>query len=109
MKARLMVLASSFVLTGCPLTPVLNETTPPNLYFTVWYENASHNSNSDEMGPVAAFSLDAVLRTLGRLWITRRRLLEWQASADLAPRAAPTRTRRSARSRFAALSGPAFI
>ncbi|MDP1899983.1 MAG: glucoamylase family protein [Rubrivivax sp.] len=37
----------------------------------------------------AAFSLDAVLRTLGRLWITRRRLLEWQASADLALRAPP--------------------
>ncbi len=37
----------------------------------------------------AAFSLDAVLRTLGRLWITRRRLLEWQPSADVAPRTAP--------------------
>ncbi|TMG99490.1 MAG: cyclic beta 1-2 glucan synthetase, partial [Betaproteobacteria bacterium] len=37
----------------------------------------------------AAFSLDAVLRTLGRLWITRRRLLEWQASADVAPRVDP--------------------
>jgi cyclic beta-1,2-glucan synthetase len=37
----------------------------------------------------AAFSLDAVLRTLSRLWITRRRLLEWQASADVVPRAAP--------------------
>jgi len=37
----------------------------------------------------AVFNLDAVLRTLGRLWITRRRLLEWQASADLSLRAAP--------------------
>ncbi|HEY2929564.1 glucoamylase family protein, partial [Piscinibacter sp.] len=37
----------------------------------------------------AAFSLDAVLRTLARLWITRRRLLEWQASADVAPRVEP--------------------
>ncbi len=37
----------------------------------------------------AAFSLDAVLRTLGRLWVTRRRLLEWQASADVAQRATP--------------------
>ena len=56
---RLFIAALSLALAGCPLTPVLNETTPPNLYFTVWYENASHNSNSDEMGPVAAFSLDA--------------------------------------------------
>jgi len=45
-------------LAGCPLTPVLNETTPPNLYFTVWYENASHNSNSDDLGPIAAFNID---------------------------------------------------
>ena len=37
----------------------------------------------------AAFSLDAVLRTLGRLWISRRRLLEWQPSADVTLRAAP--------------------
>ncbi|TMH31240.1 MAG: cyclic beta 1-2 glucan synthetase [Betaproteobacteria bacterium] len=37
----------------------------------------------------AAFSLDAVLRTLGRLWFTRRRLLEWQASADVAPSVVP--------------------
>ena len=59
MSARILVLAFSLALAGCPLTPVLNETTPPNLYFTVWYENASHNSNSDDMGPVAALSLDA--------------------------------------------------
>ncbi|HJV95581.1 MAG TPA: glucoamylase family protein, partial [Albitalea sp.] len=37
----------------------------------------------------AAFSLDAVLRTLARLWITRRRLLEWKASADVTSHAAP--------------------
>jgi hypothetical protein len=43
-------------LAGCPLTPVLNETTPPTLYFTVWYENASHNSNSDEISLVTGTS-----------------------------------------------------
>ncbi len=37
----------------------------------------------------AAFSLDAVLRTLTRLWVTRRRLLEWQASADVSTRFVP--------------------
>ena len=59
-KAILLVgLALSLALTGCPLTPILNETTPPNLYFTVWYEKAAHDSNSDEMGPIAAFALDA--------------------------------------------------
>jgi len=56
--ARLSILALAAALTGCPLTPVLNETTPPNLYFTVWYENASHNSNSDDLGPIAAFNID---------------------------------------------------
>ena len=55
---RIPILALAFVLAGCPLTPILNETTPPNLYFTVWYENASHNSNSDELGPIAAFNID---------------------------------------------------
>ncbi|CAG1013497.1 cyclic beta-1,2-glucan synthetase [Burkholderiaceae bacterium] len=35
----------------------------------------------------AAFSLDAVLRTVWRLWFTRRRLLEWQPSADVRHRA----------------------
>ena len=34
----------------------------------------------------AAFSLDAVLRTVGRLGFTRRRLLEWQASHEVARR-----------------------
>ncbi|HEX6706100.1 MAG TPA: glucoamylase family protein [Albitalea sp.] len=34
----------------------------------------------------AAFSLDAIGRTLTRLWFTRRRLLEWQASSELARR-----------------------
>lgn len=55
---RIPILALALVLAGCPLTPILNETTPPNLYFTVWYENASHNSNSDELGPIAAFNID---------------------------------------------------
>ncbi|HET7764912.1 MAG TPA: hypothetical protein VFK92_07455 [Burkholderiales bacterium] len=55
---RIPVLALALLLAGCPLTPILNETTPPNLYFTVWYENASHNSNSDELGPIAAFNID---------------------------------------------------
>jgi hypothetical protein len=58
-SARLLLVALGAFLAGCPLQPVLNETTPPNLYFTVWYENASHNSNSDEMGPVAALSMNA--------------------------------------------------
>jgi hypothetical protein len=39
-------------LAGCPLTPKLNETTPPTLYFTVWFQNASHNSDSDEISLV---------------------------------------------------------
>ncbi|MEO9100965.1 MAG: glucoamylase family protein [Burkholderiaceae bacterium] len=34
----------------------------------------------------AAFSLDAVVRTLWRLWVTKRRLLEWQASSASAAR-----------------------
>jgi hypothetical protein len=54
--SRYWVLALSFVLAGCPLTPVLNETTPPTLYFTVWYENASHNSNFDEISLVVGTS-----------------------------------------------------
>jgi hypothetical protein len=56
--ARYLIIALCAALTGCPLTPILNETTPPNLYFTVWYETASHNSNSDELGPIAAFNID---------------------------------------------------
>jgi len=36
----------------------------------------------------ATFSLDAVLRTLWRLVVTRRRLLEWQASSEAARRVA---------------------
>src|SRR4029077_20245781 len=56
--SRYLVVALSVTLAGCPLTPILNETTPPNLYFTVWYENASHSSNSDELGPIAAFNID---------------------------------------------------
>jgi cellobiose phosphorylase len=35
----------------------------------------------------AAYSLDAVLRTVWRLWFTRRRLLEWQPSAEVRHRA----------------------
>ncbi|MDH5539211.1 MAG: cyclic beta 1-2 glucan synthetase, partial [Rhizobacter sp.] len=35
----------------------------------------------------AAFSLDAVARTVARLWITRRRLLQWQPSSEVARRA----------------------
>jgi len=31
----------------------------------------------------AYFSLDAILRTLGRLWITHRRLLEWAPSSEV--------------------------
>ncbi|HMC17260.1 MAG TPA: cyclic beta 1-2 glucan synthetase, partial [Albitalea sp.] len=34
----------------------------------------------------AAFSLDALLRTVVRLWFTRRRLLEWQPSHEIARR-----------------------
>ncbi len=30
----------------------------------------------------AAYSLDAILRTLWRLWISRRKLLQWQASSE---------------------------
>jgi hypothetical protein len=56
--SRYVLVALCGALAGCPLTPILNETTPPNLYFTVWYENASHNSNSDELGPIAAFNID---------------------------------------------------
>ncbi len=36
----------------------------------------------------AAFSLDAVVRTVTRLWFTRRRLLEWQSSSEVARRVA---------------------
>ncbi len=36
----------------------------------------------------AAFSLDAVARTLWRLWVTKRHLLEWRASSEsVAPKA----------------------
>ena len=55
---RIPILALALLLAGCPLSPILNETTPPNLYFTVWYENASHNSNSNELGPIAQFNDD---------------------------------------------------
>ena len=51
-RPRYLILALSLTLSGCPLTPVLNETTPPTLYFTVWYENASHNSSFDEISLV---------------------------------------------------------
>ena len=34
----------------------------------------------------AAFSLDAVGRTVARLWVTRRRLLQWQPSSEAARR-----------------------
>ena len=57
-RARLLIVVLALLLTGCPLTPILNETTPPNLYFTVWYENATHNSNFTELGPIAAFNDD---------------------------------------------------
>jgi hypothetical protein len=59
MNIRLLVLALSLALTGCPLTPKLNETTPPTLYFTIWYQNASHNSASDEIPLVTALGQDA--------------------------------------------------
>ena len=36
----------------------------------------------------AAFSLDAMVRTVWRLWISRRHLLEWQASSEVARRGA---------------------
>ncbi|MEO8249763.1 MAG: cyclic beta 1-2 glucan synthetase, partial [Burkholderiales bacterium] len=36
----------------------------------------------------AAFSLDAVVRTLWRLWVSKRNLLEWQASSESADRKA---------------------
>jgi hypothetical protein len=60
MSSRLLlVLALSATLAGCPLTPKLNETTPPTLYFTIWYQNASHNSASDEIPLVTALGQDA--------------------------------------------------
>ena len=34
----------------------------------------------------AAFSLDAIARTVARLWVTRRRLLQWQPSAEASRR-----------------------
>jgi len=57
--ARYLLVALSAAVTGCQLTPNLNETTPPTLYFTVWYENATHNSNFDEVPLVTALSQDA--------------------------------------------------
>ena len=57
-RVRYLIVIFSAALAGCPLTPILNETTPPNLYFSVWYENATHNSNSDDLGPIAAFNDD---------------------------------------------------
>jgi len=56
---RYLLVALSAVVTGCQVTPQLIETTPPTLYFTVWYENATHNSNFDEVAPVTALSQDA--------------------------------------------------
>ena len=38
----------------------------------------------------AAFSVDAVVRTVWRLWFTGRRLLEWQPSASVASRSSRT-------------------
>ncbi len=35
----------------------------------------------------ATFSLDAVARTVARLWVTRRRLLQWQPSSEASRRA----------------------
>jgi len=52
MNRVIPILAVSLALAGCPLTPKLNETTPPTLYFTVWFQNASHNSDSDEISLV---------------------------------------------------------
>lgn len=52
MRRIVLAVALSLTLTGCQLTPKLNETTPPTLYFTVYYENASHASNSDEISLV---------------------------------------------------------
>jgi hypothetical protein len=52
MNRSIPILALSFVLAGCPLPPKLNETTPPTLYFTVWFQNASHSSDSDEISLV---------------------------------------------------------
>ncbi len=52
MNRVIPLLAVSLALAGCPLTPKLNETTPPTLYFTVWFQNASHNSDSDEISLV---------------------------------------------------------
>ncbi len=52
MSRLISILALSLALAGCPLTPKLNETTPPTLYFTVWFQNASHNSGSDEISLV---------------------------------------------------------
>jgi len=57
--ARYLVVALSAVVIGCQVTPQLIETTPPTLYFTVWYENATQNSNFDEVPLVTALSQDA--------------------------------------------------
>src|SRR5215472_19092806 len=57
--ARYLLVTLSAVMTGCQVTPQLIETTPPTLYFTVWYENATHNSNFDEVPLVTALSQDA--------------------------------------------------
>ena len=57
--ARYLVVVLSAVVIGCQVTPQLIETTPPTLYFTVWYENATHNSNFDEVPLVTALSQDA--------------------------------------------------
>jgi|SRR5690242_15575342 len=59
MRRSIPILTLALALAGCPLTPVLNETTPPTLYFTIWYENATHNSASDEIPLVVALSQDA--------------------------------------------------
>jgi|SRR5579864_651066 len=58
MKRLVLLVLLAFFLAGCPLTPVHNETTPPNLYFTVWYQNASHDSISDDLGPIQSFDDD---------------------------------------------------
>ncbi len=56
----------------------------------------------------AVFSLDAVVRTITRLWITRRRLLQWQSSSVVAQRTAPVGLADLWRTVRRMWAGPAF-
>jgi hypothetical protein len=49
MKRLSLVLAIPMALAGCALKPNLSDKTPPNITLTVYYQAASHASNSDEI------------------------------------------------------------